>query len=185
MNLSLRPADHLVPLLVSVVIVVWVLAIASMLLWCVRRRRKQSAHTGVNTQPLASMAPPAEDNNALHNSISAAREQLNHIKNPIEKNPPNHQHHHHLLLHHHHLCEDKNSVNAKIRKSDTGSQSGEEEMDKRLQKARFPRAPPAYSLVDWEERDPHRMTGKHPHWTNKQDNRQLQSQSTNRMEYIV
>ncbi|TKS67962.1 Protein jagged-1a [Collichthys lucidus] len=173
--------DHLVPLLVSVVIVVWVLAIASMLLWCVRRRRKQSAHMGVNTQPLSSLAPAAEDNNALHNSISAAREQLNHIKNPIEKNPPNHQHHH-LLLHHHHLCEDKNSVNAKIRKSDTGSQSDEDEMDKRLQKARFPRAPPAYSLVDWKERGAPHRTGEH--WTNKQDNRQLQSQS-NRMEFIV
>ncbi|XP_035516026.1 protein jagged-1a-like [Morone saxatilis] len=171
-------ADHLVPLLVSVVIVVWALAITSMLLWCVRRRRKQSAHTGVSTQPPppSSMVPAAEDNNALHNSISAAREQLNHIKNPIEKNPPNH-HQHHLLLHHHHLREDKNSVNAKIRKSDTGSQSDEEEMDKRLQKARFPRAPPAYSLVDWEERP--------PHWTSKQDNRQLQTQSVNRMEYIV
>ncbi|XP_033480646.2 protein jagged-1a isoform X1 [Epinephelus lanceolatus] len=178
-------ADHLVPLLVSVVIVVWVLAIASMLLWCVRRRRKQSAHTGVSTQSAASLAPATEDNNALHNSVSAAREQLNHIKNPIEKNPPNqhHQHHHHLL--HHHLCEDKNAVNAKIRKSDTGSQSDEDEMDKRLQKARFPRAPPAYSLVDWEERPPHCTTGKPPHWTSKQDNRQLQTQSVNRMEYIV
>uniref|UniRef100_A0A8C4HS43 Delta-like protein n=1 Tax=Dicentrarchus labrax TaxID=13489 RepID=A0A8C4HS43_DICLA len=150
--------DHLVPLLVSVVIVVWALAITSMLLWCMRRRRKQSAHTGVSTQP-------------------AAREQLNHIKNPIEKNPPNHHQHHLLLHHHHHLREDKNSVNAKIRKSDTGSQSDEDEMDKRLQKARFPRAPPAYSLVDWEERP--------PHWTSKQDNRQLQTQSVNRMEYIV
>uniref|UniRef100_A0A8C4HQJ2 Delta-like protein n=1 Tax=Dicentrarchus labrax TaxID=13489 RepID=A0A8C4HQJ2_DICLA len=134
--------DHLVPLLVSVVIVVWALAITSMLLWCMRRRRKQSAHTGVSTQPPppSSLVPAAEDNNALHNS-------------------------------------DKNSVNAKIRKSDTGSQSDEDEMDKRLQKARFPRAPPAYSLVDWEERP--------PHWTSKQDNRQLQTQSVNRMEYIV
>lgn len=183
---SLRPADHIVPLLVSVVIVVWALAIASMLLWCVRRRRKQSAHTGVSTQAAsASLAPAAEDNNALHNSVSTAREQLNHIKNPIEKNPPSHhhQHHHHLL--HHHLCEDKNSVNTKIMKSDAGSQSDEDEMDKRLQKARFPRAPPAYSLVDWEERPPHHTTGKPPHWTSKQDNRQLQSQSVNRMEYIV
>ncbi|GLD67734.1 protein jagged-1a-like protein [Lates japonicus] len=100
-------ADYLVPLLVSVVIVVWALAVASMLLWCVKRRRKQSAHTGVSTQASSSLAPAVEDNNALHNSVSAAREQLNHIKNPIEKNPPNHHHqqqqqqHHHLLLHHH------------------------------------------------------------------------------------
>lgn len=185
---SLRPADYLVPLLVSVVIAVWALAIASTLLWCVRRRRKHSAHTGVSTQAAAAASPSsataAEDNNALHNSVSTAREQLNHIKNPIEKNPPHHQHRH-LLLHHHHLCEDKNSVNAKIRKSDTGSQSDEDEMDKRLQKARFPRTPPAYSLVDWEDRPPHHTTGKPPHWTSKQDNRQLQSQSVNRTEYIV
>lgn len=183
---SFRPADYLVPLLVSAVIVVWALAIALMLLWCVRRRRKQSSHTGVSTQAAlasVSLAPAAEDNNALHNSVSTAREQLNHIKNPIEKNTPNHQHH--QLLLHHHLCEDKNSVNAKIRKSDTGSQSEEDEVDKRLQKARFPRAPPAYSLVDWEEQPPHHTTGKPPHWTSKQDNRQLQSQSVNRMEYIV
>ncbi|XP_042372480.1 protein jagged-1a-like [Plectropomus leopardus] len=177
------PDDRLVPLLVSTVIAVWALAIASMLLWCVRRRRKQSAHTGVSTQLAASLAPAAEDNNALHNSVSAAREQLNHIKNPIEKNPPNHRDHHLLL--HHHLCEDKNAVNAKIRRSDAGSQSDEDEMDKRLQKARFTRAPPAYSLVDWEERPLQRSTGKPPHWTSKQDNRQLQTQSANRTEFIV
>lgn len=188
-DLSFSPSsDHLVPLLVSTVIVVWALAIVSMLLWCVRRRRKQSAHTGVSTQlSSSSLAPATEDNNALHNSVIAAREQLNHIKNPIEKNPPN-QHHqqqqHHLLLHHH-LCEDKNSVNSKIRKSDAGSQSDEDEMDKRLQKARFPRAPPAYSLVNWEERPHLHPTGRPPHWSSKQDNRQLQSQSVNRMEYIV
>ena len=134
-----------------------------MLPWCVRRRRKQT-HTGVSTAAAAaSLAPPAEDNNALHNSVSAAREQLHHIKNPIEKNTPNHQHHH------------KNAVNAKIRRSDTGSQSDEDELDKRLQKARFPRAPPAYSLVDWEERPPH-------HWTSKQDNRR---QRVDRTEFIV
>lgn len=173
------------PLLVSVVIVVWVLAVTSMLLWCVRRRRKQSAHTGVSTQPSSSLTPAAEDNNALHTSVGTAREQLNHIKNLIEKNPPNHhqQQHHHLL--HHHLYEDKNSVNAKIRKSDTGSQSDEDEVDKRLQKARFPRAPPPYSLVNWEERHPHHTTGTAPHWTSKQDNRRLQSQGMNRMEYSV
>ncbi|XP_038550471.1 protein jagged-1b-like [Micropterus salmoides] len=178
-------ADHLMPLLVSAVIVVWVLAIASMLLWCVRRRRKQSTHAGVSAQA-SSLASVVEDNNTLHNSVSTAREQLNHIKNPIVKNPGIHHHqHHHLLLLHHHLCEDKNSVNARIRKSDTGSQSDEDEMDKRLQKARFARAPQSYSLVDWEEPPPHHTTGKPPHWTSKQDNRQLQSQSVNRTEYIV
>uniref|UniRef100_A0A7N6A590 Delta-like protein n=1 Tax=Anabas testudineus TaxID=64144 RepID=A0A7N6A590_ANATE len=179
-----RQTDHLVPLLVSVVIVVWLLAVVSMLLWCVRRRRKRSAHTGVSTQVSSSLTPAAEDNNALHNSVSTAREQLNHIKNLIEKNPPNHHQQHHLLLHHQ-LYEDKNSVNARVQKSDTGSQSDEEEVDKRLQKARFPRGPPPYSLVDWEERHPHHMTGKPPHWTSKQDNRQLQTQGANRLEYPV
>lgn len=171
LHFSLHPVDHLVPLLVSTVIVVWALALVSMLLWCVRRRRKQSTHTGVTTQP-SPLAPAAEDNNALHNSVGAAREHLNHIKNPIEKNAPNH----HLLRHH--LCEDKNSINARIRRSDTGSQSDEDVMDKRLQKVGLPRAPvPPYSLVDWEERASHR--------TSKQDNRQLQSQSLNRTECIV
>lgn len=176
--------DHLIPLLVSVVIVIWVLAAASMLLWCIQRRRKQSAHTGVSTQTSLSLVPAPEDNNTLHNAVNNAREQLNHIKNPIEKNPPNH-HQHHLLLNHHHY-EDKNSVSAKIRKSDAGSQSDEEEAEKRLQKTRFPRAPPAYTLVDWEERSLHHMTGKPPHWTSKQDNRDVESvQSINRREYIV
>lgn len=177
---SHNPNDHLVPLLVSAVVVVWALAMVLMLLWFVRRRRKRSAHAGVSTQTAAassSLAPVAEDNNALHNSVNAAREQLNHIKNPIVKNTPTHQQQHHHLLLHHHLCDDKNAVNAKIRKSDTGSQSEEDEMDKRLQKARFPLVA-AYSLVD-------HTTGKPPHWTSKQDNRQLQSQSVNRMEYIV
>uniref|UniRef100_A0A3B4Z5A1 Delta-like protein n=1 Tax=Stegastes partitus TaxID=144197 RepID=A0A3B4Z5A1_9TELE len=179
-----NPNDHLMPLLVSVIVVVWALAVASALLWCIRRRRKLNTHTAVSTQASSSLAPAAEDNNALHNSISTAREQLNHIKNPIEKNPPSHHQQHQLLLHHH-LYEDKNSVNAKIRKADSGSQSDEDEVDKRLQKARFPLTPPAYSLVDWEERAAHHTASKPPHWTSKQDNRQLQSRSVNRVEYIV
>ncbi|XP_034450227.1 protein jagged-1a-like isoform X2 [Hippoglossus hippoglossus] len=175
--------DLLVPLLVSVAIAIWVLSVASMLQWCLKRRRKQSVHTAVSTQASSSLAATAEENNALHNSVSAARDQLNHIKNLIEKNPPNH-HQHLLLLHHHHLHKDQNSVNAKIRKSDTGSQSGNDKVDKRLQKGRFPRAPPAYLLVDWEECPPNLPTGSKL-WTNKQDNRQLQSQSVSRAEFIV
>uniref|UniRef100_A0A665T409 Delta-like protein n=1 Tax=Echeneis naucrates TaxID=173247 RepID=A0A665T409_ECHNA len=174
-------SDYLVPLLVSVAIAIWALVVASMLLWCLKRRRKQSAHTGVSTQASSSLVPSAEDNNAVHNSVSGAREQLNHIKNPIEKNPPNQQQHHLLL--HHHLYEDKNAVNVKIKKSDPGSHSDEDEMEKRLQKARFHQAPPAYSLVDWEDRPPRHMTGRPPHWTSKQDNRRLQSVS--RTEFIV
>uniref|UniRef100_A0A3Q0S2K2 Delta-like protein n=1 Tax=Amphilophus citrinellus TaxID=61819 RepID=A0A3Q0S2K2_AMPCI len=165
-----NPNDRMTPLLVSVVIIIWVLAVTSMLLWCMRRQRKQSVHTGVY-------------NNTLHNSISATREQLNHIKNPIEKTlPSHHQQQHHL---HHHIYEDKNAVNAKIRKSDTGSQSEEDQGDKRLQKARFPLAPPSYPLIDWEEQHPYHSITKHPQWTSKQDNRQLQSQSVNRVEYVA
>uniref|UniRef100_A0A3P8U614 Delta-like protein n=1 Tax=Amphiprion percula TaxID=161767 RepID=A0A3P8U614_AMPPE len=150
-----NPNDHLVPLLVSVIMVVWVLAVVSVLLWCVRRRRKQNTHTGVSTQASSSLAPAVEDNNALHNSISSGREQLNHIKNPIEKNPPSHH-------------------------QQQQQHQSEDEVDKRLQKAGFPLAPPAYSLVDWEERAPHPTTSKPPQWTSKQDNR-----SVSRVEYIV
>ncbi|KAM4603556.1 protein jagged-1a isoform 2-T2 [Polymixia lowei] len=177
-----RPNDHLLPLMVSVVIVIWALAVASALLWCLRRRRKQSTHTGVSTQPLP-LATSAEDNNTVNNAVNNAREQLRHIKNPIEKNPAsNGTPNHHLLLHRY---EDKNSVNAKVRRSDAGSQSEEDEVEKQLQKARFPRGP-AYMLVEREERGPHYMTGKTPRWTNKQDNRELESaQSLNRLEYIV
>ncbi|XP_030591083.1 protein jagged-1a-like isoform X3 [Archocentrus centrarchus] len=178
-----NPNDRMMPLLVSVVIIIWVLAVTSMLLWCIRRQRKQSAHAGVCTQALPSLAPTVEDNNTLHNSISATREQLNHIKNPIEKTLPSHHQQYHLL--HHHICEDKNAVNAKIRKSDTGSQSEEDQGDKRLQKARFPLAPPSYPLIDWEEQHPYHSITKHPQWTSKQDNRQLQSQSVNRVEYVA
>uniref|UniRef100_A0A8C7ZLS3 Jagged canonical Notch ligand 1 n=1 Tax=Oryzias sinensis TaxID=183150 RepID=A0A8C7ZLS3_9TELE len=170
---SQEPSGYLMPLLVSMVILVWALAVGSVLLWCLKRR-KPGGHTGVITQAPSPSGPAAEDNNALHNSVSAAREQLNHIKNPIEKKPPNH--HPHLL--HHHLCEDKNSVNFKTCKSESsGSQSEEDEVEKKLQKRRFPLAPPAYS--------PRHVRSKPPHWTNKQDNRQLQSQSVNRAELVA
>ncbi|XP_010871355.2 protein jagged-1b-like isoform X1 [Esox lucius] len=182
-------ADYLLPLLVSVVIVIWLLAVASALLWCLKRRRKPSTHTGVNTQSLSPVTPAEDPNNAVNN----VREQLNQIKNPIDKHgptnglPPGKEHPNHLHYHY----EDKNSlVNAKIRtnNSDVGSHhSDDEESEKRLQKARFPRQS-AYTLVDREERSPQHVstTGKHPNWTNKQDNRDLESaQSLNRMEYIV
>uniref|UniRef100_A0A8C9XYX0 Delta-like protein n=1 Tax=Sander lucioperca TaxID=283035 RepID=A0A8C9XYX0_SANLU len=174
---SSDPRDHLVPLLVSVAIVVWALASASVLLWCVRRRRKQSAHTGVSTLPAGAapcLAPGAEGNNALYNGAGpTAREQLRHIRNPIEKNQQQS------------LCEDKNAAGANIRRADAGRQLDEGDLDKRLQRARCLRAPPAYSLVDWEEQAAWHTAGNASHWTGKQDNRQLQSQSLNRTEYIV
>ncbi|XP_072239661.1 protein jagged-1b-like [Leuresthes tenuis] len=174
--------DPHVPLLVSLVTVIWGLGIVSVLLWRLRRRRKHSAHTGVSTQVSLPLAPAAKDNNALHNSVSTTREQLNHIKNPIDKNPPSHQHH---LLLHHRLYEDKNSINTKIRKSGSCNPIEEDELNKRMHKARFTSAPPTNSLVEWEDVCPQHMTSKAPHWTNKQDNRQLQSQSVNKVEYIV
>lgn len=171
------PTESLLPLLVSMVMVAWALAIFSILLLCLFRRRKQHAHTGVSTQAEAATlyAPAPEDNNALHNSMCAAREQLNHIKNPIEKNPVAHHNqnqHQHLL--HQNLYEDKNSIIAKTRRSDTGSQSDEDDADKR--NARLSRSPPAYSLVDWDQT-------KTQLWTFKQDNRQLQN--AKRAEFMV
>ncbi|XP_067115231.1 protein jagged-1b-like isoform X2 [Osmerus mordax] len=174
------PSDYLVPLLVSLMIVIWVLVVASAMLWCLKRRRKQSTHTGVNTQ---AMPVTAEDNNAVNN----VREQLNQIKNPIEKNTPGSLPSGKDQHHHPHFFEDKNSVNAKIRtnNSDVGTHSEDEESEKRLQKARFPRQP-AYTLVDREDRSLQHTSGKHPNWTNKKDNRDLESaQSLNRLEYIV
>uniref|UniRef100_A0A673CAD7 Delta-like protein n=1 Tax=Sphaeramia orbicularis TaxID=375764 RepID=A0A673CAD7_9TELE len=158
-----RRQKRLLPLLVSIVIVAWALAISSMLLWCLFRRRKQHAHTGVSTQAVATA------------TMCTAREQLNHIKNPIEKNPAAHYNqnqHQHLL--HQNLYEDKNSVSAKTRRSDTGSQSDEDDVDKR--NARLSRFPPAYSLVDWDK-------PKAQLWTFKQDNRRLQN--VKRAEFIV
>uniref|UniRef100_A0A6Q2ZCH1 Delta-like protein n=1 Tax=Esox lucius TaxID=8010 RepID=A0A6Q2ZCH1_ESOLU len=111
-----------------------------------------STHTGVNTQSLSPVTPAEDPNNAVNN----VREQLNQIKNPIDKHgptnglPPGKEHPNHLHYHY----EDKNSlVNAKIRtnNSDVGSHhSDDEESEKRLQKARFPRQS-AYTLVDREE----------------------------------
>ncbi|XP_064803831.1 protein jagged-1b-like isoform X2 [Oncorhynchus masou masou] len=186
---SHNPNDYLVPLLVSVVIVIWLLAVVSAFIWCLKRRLKPSTHTGVNTQS-SSPATTAEDTN---NAVNNVREQLNQIKNPIDKHgltnglPPVKEH----PNHHHYHYEDKNSlINAKIRtnNSDVGSHhSDDEESEKRFQKARFPRHTP-YTLVDREERSPQplRTAGKHSNWINKQDNRDLESaQSLNRMEFIV
>ncbi|XP_047433472.1 protein jagged-1a-like [Mugil cephalus] len=174
------PKDHLVPLLVSVAIMVWMLAVVLMLLWCVRRRRRKQS-----VQASSSLVPASEDNNALHNSISVAREQLNHIKNPIRKNPASHQHQHQHHLHQENLYQDKNSVNSRVRRPDAGNQSEDDEVDKRLQKSRSLLAPPAYSQVDWEEPPPQHMTSRTPHWTSKLDNRHLQPQSFSRVEYAV
>lgn len=180
--LFLSYPDYLVPLLSSVFILLWILALVSAVLYCVRRRRKHGGHHGNGA-----LSSVATDDNTTNN----VREQLNQIKNPIDKHgptnglppvkeQPNHYHY-----------EDKNSlINAKIRtnNSDVGSHhSDDEESEKRFQKARFPRQTP-YTLVDREERSPQPLStaGKHPNWINKQDNRDLESaQSLNRMEFIV
>lgn len=132
-------------------IVVWVLTVAALLLWFIRRRRKSgSPASGVGTQ----LQPPSlKGNNALHNSVAAAaaaaaREQLNHIQNPIQR------------------AAAKNWLNDARA---TGKLAGDnQERDKRLQKARLPRAPPPpYSLVEWAE-----PTVQQQLQLGKQDNRQ-------------
>ncbi|XP_072525671.1 protein jagged-1b isoform X3 [Salminus brasiliensis] len=151
--------DYLVPLLSSIFIVLWILALATSCLWCIRRRRKLNAHG--NTAALAT-----EDN-----TTNNVREQLNQIKNPIEKHAA-----HSMVAKDY---EGKNSIIAKIRTHITEVE--EEEVEKHLQKARFTKQP-AYTLVEKEERTP----TKSPNWTNKQDNRNLETaHSLNRMEYIV
>uniref|UniRef100_A0A8C1IZM0 Delta-like protein n=1 Tax=Cyprinus carpio TaxID=7962 RepID=A0A8C1IZM0_CYPCA len=121
----------------------------------------------VSTNTHSNAATSATEDNTTNN----VREQLNQIKNPIEKHAT-----HGVAIKDY---EGKNSIIAKIRTHN--SEVEEEEMDKHLQKARFTKQP-AYTLVEREERAPN----KNPNWTNKQDNRDLETaQSLNRLEYIV
>ncbi|XP_072565591.1 protein jagged-1b [Paramormyrops kingsleyae] len=152
--------DYLVPLLSSVFIVIWILALVVAFLWCLRRQRqKQGSHGG-----------PAGTAPAEGGATNNVREQLNQIKNPIEK----------------HVAPGakdyggKNTIIAKIRTQNTEAE--EEEMEKHLQRARFAKQP-VYTLVDREDKA---TPTKNPNWTNKQDNRNLETaHSLNRMEYIV
>uniref|UniRef100_G3NKR8 Delta-like protein n=1 Tax=Gasterosteus aculeatus aculeatus TaxID=481459 RepID=G3NKR8_GASAC len=157
---------YLVPLLSSIFIVIWVLVLVSILLWCMRRRRKQSNHSGTS-------APSAEDN-----TTNNVREQLNQIKNPIEK--------HVGLAVAIKDYENKNSIIAKIRTNHP--EGDEDDKERHLQKGRFAKQP-AYTLVERDEKTPvsnPNSTSKHPNWTNKQDNRDLETaNSINRMDYIV
>lgn len=161
---SSLPSDYLVPLLSSVFIVIWVLVLVSVLLWCMRRRRKQSNHNG----------PPATG--AEDNTTNNVREQLNQIKNPIEK--------HSGLTVAIKDYENKNSVIAKIRTNHP--EGNEDDKERHLQKGRFAKQP-AYTLVERDEKTPvSNSTSKNPNWTNKQDNRDLETaNSINRMDYIV
>lgn len=153
--------DFLVPLLSSVLTVAWVCCLVTAFYWCVRkRRRKPSSHTH-----------SAPEDNTTNN----VREQLNQIKNPIEKHGANT-----VPIKDY---ENKNSKMSKIRTHN--SEVEEDDMDKHQQKVRFAKQP-VYTLVDREEKAPSGTPTKHPNWTNKQDNRDLESaQSLNRMEYIV
>lgn len=152
--------DFLVPLLSSVLTVAWVCCLVTAFYWCVRKRRKPSSHTH-----------SAPEDNTTNN----VREQLNQIKNPIEKHGANT-----VPIKDY---ENKNSKMSKIRTHN--SEVEEDDMDKHQQKVRFAKQP-VYTLVDREEKAPSGTPTKHPNWTNKQDNRDLESaQSLNRMEYIV
>uniref|UniRef100_A0A8C3AJ23 Delta-like protein n=1 Tax=Cyclopterus lumpus TaxID=8103 RepID=A0A8C3AJ23_CYCLU len=163
---SASKTDYLVPLLSSVFIVLWVLALVSIFLWCMRRRRKQSNHNGPS-------ATSSEDN-----TTNNVREQLNQIKNPIEK--------HVGLTVAIKDYENKNSIIAKIRTNHP--EGDEDDKERHLQKGRFAKQP-AYTLVERDEKTPvsnPNSTSKHPNWTNKQDNRDLETaNSINRMDYIV
>lgn len=148
------------PLLSSVLTVAWVCCLVTAFYWCVRKRRKPGSH-----------ARSASEESTTNN----VREQLNQIKNPIEKHGANT-----VPIKDY---ENKNSKMSKIRTHN--SEVEEDDMDKHQQKARFARQA-TYTLVDREEKPPHGTPAKHPNWTNKQDNRDLESaQSLNRMEYIV
>ncbi|MEJ1278809.1 jagged 1 [Cricetulus griseus] len=152
--------DFLVPLLSSVLTVAWLCCLVTAFYWCVRKRRKPSSHTH-----------SASEDNTTNN----VREQLNQIKNPIEKHGANT-----VPIKDY---ENKNSKMSKIRTHN--SEVEEDDMDKHQQKVRFAKQP-VYTLVDREEKAPSGTPTKHPNWTNKQDNRDLESaQSLNRMEYIV
>uniref|UniRef100_A0A8C4ISW7 Delta-like protein n=1 Tax=Dicentrarchus labrax TaxID=13489 RepID=A0A8C4ISW7_DICLA len=157
---------YLVPLLSSIFIVIWVLVLVSVFLWCMRRRRKQSNHNGT-------AATGSEDN-----TTNNVREQLNQIKNPIEK--------HVGLTVAIKDYENKNSIIAKIRTNHP--EGDEDDKERHLQKGRFAKQP-AYTLVERDEKTPisnPNPTSKNPNWTNKQDNRDLETaNSINRMDYIV
>lgn len=163
---SLLSSEYLVPLLSSVFIVLWVLVLVFVLLWCMRRRRKQSNHNGTS-------AAGSEDN-----TTNNVREQLNQIKNPIEK--------HVGLTVAIKDYENKNSIIAKIRTNHP--EGDEDDKERHLQKGRFAKQP-AYTLVERDEKVPisnPNPTSKNPNWTNKQDNRDLETaNSINRMDYIV
>lgn len=154
------------PLLSSVFIVVWVLALVAVLLWCMRRRRKQSGHGGAS-------AAGADDN-----TTNNVREQLNQIKNPIEKHPG--------LAAALKDYEGKNAIIAKIRTNQP--EGDEDDKERHLQKGRFAKQP-AYTLVERDDKAPlsnPSPAAKNPNWTNKQDNRDLETaNSINRMDYIV
>ncbi|XP_037127128.1 protein jagged-1b [Syngnathus acus] len=161
--------DYLVPLLSSVFIVLWVLVLISLLLWCMRRRRKQSNPGGGGGGGAA--ASSSEDN-----TTNNVREQLNQIKNPIEK--------HVGLSVAIKDYENKNSIIANIRTNHP--EGDEDDKERHLQKSRFAKQP-AYTLVERDEKiSSPNSTSKHPNWTNKQDNRDLETaNSINRMDYIV
>ncbi|CAB1338698.1 unnamed protein product, partial [Coregonus sp. 'balchen'] len=138
-------------------IVLCILVLVSVFLYCMRRRRKHG--NGASSSA-------ATDDSTTNN----VREQLNQIKNPINE---------------------KHAGGGHLTR-------GEEDNDEERQmgnKGRFTvtTKQPAYTLVEREDRgtkEDGRTTpqpsSKHPNWTNKQDNRVLETaHSINRMDYNV
>ncbi|XP_067845550.1 protein jagged-1b [Heptranchias perlo] len=158
MHEPLKP-DFLVPLLSSVITVVWICCFVMLFFWWIRRRRKQSSPT-----------PTASDD-----TTNNVREQLHQIKNPIDKHGTNSS-----------TGKDYENKNSKIAKIRTHNSELEEvDVDKHQQKTRFSKQP-AYTLVDRDDKSAQGTPTKSPNWTNKQDNRDLESaQSLSHMEYIV
>ncbi|XP_073484368.1 protein jagged-1 [Aquarana catesbeiana] len=157
---SKNRTDFLVPLLSSILTVAWICCLVTAFYWCIRKRRKHTSQSHVATED---------------NTTNNVREQLNQIKNPIEKHAANS-----VPIKDY---ENKNSKIAKIRTHN--SEVEEDDMDKHQQKSRYVKQP-AYTLVDRDEKPPISTPTKQPNWTNKQDNRDLETaQSLNRMEYIV
>lgn len=130
-----------------------------------------AAATAASTGTLAPGKDPNSDKNAVAKNAQKIRTAAAHSKPEVAGE----------------LSEDEESPSA-----GSGSSSGSNGGDKRLQKARFP-LQPAYTLVDRDEKTANgsatnaaAAAAKHAHWTSKRDNRDLESQqSLNRMEYIV
>ncbi|KAJ7987368.1 hypothetical protein DPEC_G00325760 [Dallia pectoralis] len=178
-----RTPDYLVPLVSSAFVALWILALLFVFIYCVRRRRKKHSTCGNGAS-----SSTATDDNTTNN----VREQLNQIKNPINEKQCVGGNLTALIRDYEN---DKNSIIARIRTQHPTPDDDDGDKEKQLgSKARFTVTvkQPSYTLV---ERDDNSLNGgprasgpndrdgrtmspsgtKQPNWTNKQDNRILES----------